>query len=40
MGDTVQDVIAAAAAAHPDDDGRFFRYIPQKNLPSVYGNSR
>jgi hypothetical protein len=40
IGETVQEAIAAATAAHPDDDGRFFRFIPQKNLPSVYGNSR
>ena len=40
IGDTVQEAIAAAKAAHPDDDGRFFRFIPKKNLPSIYGNSR
>jgi hypothetical protein len=38
IGDTAQEAVAAAMAAHPDDNGRFFRYIPKKNLPSIYGN--
>ena len=40
FADTLQDALAAATAAHPDDDGRFFRYIPEKTLPSIYANSR
>ncbi|HET6882049.1 MAG TPA: hypothetical protein VFI31_17915 [Pirellulales bacterium] len=40
IGATVQEAVAAAEAAHPDDDGLFFRYIPEKNLASIYGNSR
>ncbi|HEX7376657.1 MAG TPA: hypothetical protein VF278_06065 [Pirellulales bacterium] len=40
IGKTPQEAIAAATTAHPDDNGRFFRFIPEKNLPSIYGNSR
>jgi hypothetical protein len=29
VGDTPEEVIASATAAHPDDEGRFTRYIPK-----------
>jgi hypothetical protein len=39
VGDTPQEVIARAAAAHPEDDGSFVHYIPLKKMARVYGNS-
>jgi hypothetical protein len=36
VGDTVEEVIAPARAAHPDDGGRFTRYIPKERLPRIY----
>jgi hypothetical protein len=38
VGDTVQEVIAKATAAHPDGAGRFVRYIPLENVPRIYAN--
>src|SRR5258706_12560773 len=40
VGDTPQEVIARAAAAHPEDDGSFVHYIPLKKMYRVYGNRR
>ena len=34
--DTVQEVIALATAAHPDDDGWFTRFIPREKMARVY----
>lgn len=36
VGDAVEDVIARATAAHPEDTGRFTRYIPKERLPRIY----
>jgi hypothetical protein len=36
VGDAVEDVIARAKAAHPEDDGRFTRYIPKERGPRIY----
>lgn len=36
VGDTVEQVLSAAKRAHPDDDGRFTRYIPLQRGPRVY----
>ncbi|HET6883568.1 MAG TPA: hypothetical protein VFI31_25675 [Pirellulales bacterium] len=36
VGDTVEEVLRAAKAAHPDDDGRFTRYIPKEKGPRIY----
>ncbi len=36
VGDTVEEVIEAARAAHPDDDGIFTRYIPKVKVPRIY----
>ena len=30
VGDSVEQVLAEAKAAHPEDDGRFTRYIPKE----------
>jgi hypothetical protein len=38
VGDSAEDVIARARAAHPDDDGRFTRYIPKEKVARIYGN--
>lgn len=34
--DTPEDAIAAAVAAHPEDDGRFTRIIPREIVTRVY----
>lgn len=36
VGDTVQEVLAQARAAHPEDDGRFTQYIPKETGPRIY----
>jgi hypothetical protein len=36
FGDTVEDVAARAAAAHPDDKGSFMRYIPRQKMTWIY----
>lgn len=36
VGDSPEEAIAQAAAAHPDDRGRFTRYIPHKKMARVY----
>jgi hypothetical protein len=36
VGDTVAEVPEAAKAAHPNDDGRFTRYIPMEKGPRIY----
>ena len=38
VGDTVEDVLARAKAAYPEDDGRFTRYIPQTKGPRIYAH--
>ena len=38
VADTPEEVIAQAAAAHPEDDGRFVRYIPREKLARIYAN--
>jgi hypothetical protein len=37
---TVGEVLALASAAHPDDDGRFTRYIPRERAYRIYANPR
>ena len=32
VGDTNEDVVARATAAHPDDKGYFTRYIPRQKM--------
>jgi hypothetical protein len=36
VGDTPEEAVARARTAHPDDDGRFTRYIPKERLARVY----
>lgn len=36
VADSPQEVLALARAAHPQDDGRFTRYIPQERLARIY----
>jgi hypothetical protein len=36
VSDTVEEAIALATAAHPDDDGWFTHYIPKQKLPRIY----
>jgi hypothetical protein len=38
VADTAQEALARAAAAHPDDNGRFVHYIPKDRLPRIYAN--
>ncbi|HEV8711216.1 MAG TPA: hypothetical protein VGX03_00090 [Candidatus Binatia bacterium] len=38
VADTPEEAIAQAAAAHPEDDGRFVRYIPREKLARIYAN--
>ncbi|MFQ5731073.1 MAG: hypothetical protein ACE5KM_03855 [Planctomycetaceae bacterium] len=36
VGDGAEEAIALAAAAHPDDRGRFTRYVPREKMARVY----
>lgn len=38
VGDNVGEVLKAAKAAHPEDDGRFTRYIPWEKGPRIYAH--
>jgi len=38
VGDSVEDVVARARSAHPDDQGWFTRYIPREKVPRVYAS--
>jgi hypothetical protein len=38
VADTVEEVLAQALAAHPDDDGRFTRYIPKEKGARIYAH--
>lgn len=40
VADTPAEVLALAKAAHPDDAGRFTRYIPLERLIRIYANHR
>ncbi len=40
VGDTVEDVLGRARAAHPEDKGLFTRYIPKERGPRIYGPFR
>ncbi len=40
VGDTAKEVIAAATAAHPEDEGWFTRYIPKERVARVYAIRR
>ena len=36
--DTPEEALALATAVHPDDNGRFLRYIPREKLDRIYTN--
>jgi hypothetical protein len=36
VGDSAEQVIAQARAAHPEDDAPFFQYVPKERLPRIY----
>lgn len=36
VADTAEEVLALANAAHPEDDGRFTRYIPRERTARIY----
>ena len=36
VGDTNEDVVTRALAAHPDDKGYFTRYIPRQKMTWIY----
>jgi len=36
VADTLEEALALATAAHPEDDGRFLRYIPREKLECIY----
>ena len=38
VADTPAEAIAKAKAAHPDDDGRFTRYIPKERTYRIYAH--
>lgn len=38
VGDTVQEVLRGADAAHPEDDGRFTLYIPERRGPHIHAH--
>ena len=38
--DTPEEAWALAATAHPEDDGRFIRYIPREKVARIYANQR
>jgi hypothetical protein len=40
VADSVKAVKALAEAAHPEDDGRYIRYISREKLPRIYANQR
>jgi len=38
VADTPEEALALATAAHPEDDGRFLRYIPREKLDRIYAH--
>jgi hypothetical protein len=38
VADTAEEVLAQAAAAHPEDDGRFTRYVPREKVARIYAH--
>ena len=40
VADTPEEALAAAVAAHPEDDGRFTRIIPREKVTRVYVGRR
>jgi hypothetical protein len=40
VADTAAEALALARAAHPEDDGRFTRYIPRERMARIYAVTR
>jgi len=40
VGDTPEEALALAKAAHPNDDGRFTRIIPLEKMDRIYAHRR
>ncbi len=38
VAESVEEAVAQARAAHPDDDGRFTGYIPKNKVPRIYAH--
>ena len=38
VADTPKEVLALANAKHPEDDGKFLRYIPQEKVARIYAH--
>ncbi|ETW98616.1 MAG: hypothetical protein ETSY1_18000 [Candidatus Entotheonella factor] len=38
IADSPEEVLALAATAHPEDDGRLLRYIPREKIARIYVN--
>jgi hypothetical protein len=36
VADSPEEVLARAEAAHPEDEGRFTRYIPKERVERIY----
>ncbi len=39
VADTPEEALAQATAAHPEDDGRFLRYIPRERMARAYARA-
>jgi hypothetical protein len=39
VAETASEAVAAAAATHPDDDGRFVYFFPTHRLPRIHAHS-
>jgi hypothetical protein len=40
VSDTTGEVLSLAAAAHPEDDGRFTMYVPRERMARIYAARR
>jgi hypothetical protein len=40
VADTAEEALAQATTAHPEDDGRFIRYIPREKVARIYADRR
>lgn len=40
VADTPDAALSLARAAHPDDDGRFLRYVPREKVARIYADHR
>ena len=38
VADSPEEALALAIAAHPNDNGRFLRYIPREKVARIYAN--